>query len=59
MECSLLTSTKRVHVFNGHNFSSDGPGNNVNYESLERGLSDDVLKSKVYFGPVLNYGLWI
>ncbi len=27
---------------------------NVKSESLERGLSDDVLKSKVYFRPVFD-----
>ncbi len=41
---------------NGHNFSSVGPLTLILWfsESLERGLSDDLLKSKVYFGLVFD-----
>ena len=52
----IIVCTERTHALkhagdqpsehlNGHNFMIS--------ESLEVGLSDDVLKSKAYFGPVL------
>ena len=47
-------------MLNGHNFSSVGPIMLILWfsESIGRGLSDDVLKSNVYFWPVFDKIPW-